>query len=390
MSLDDLDVGELRLRQSEKWGRYGGDVLGLGIAEMDVPLAGPVREVLVRTIERGDCGYVDSENPALAEAFAGFAADEWGWAVDPAGVLPATDVMLGIQQVLLRVTDPGDVVVINPPVYPPYFRTIAGIGRRVAEVQLVEGRLDLAGIEEAFAGGARAMLLCNPHNPTGRVVPAAELRELAAIAARHGATVIADEIHAPLVLGDAAHQPFLALGGEAAEVGITVTSTSKGWNLAALKCAVIVAAAAKRGGASGARAKRARSCRLSRLARLLRRLERRSRMARRGAGHPAAQPRPAGRTPRRSSCPRRAGRRAMPATWPGSTSASSAWATTRRRRCSSEPPSRSPTGRRSGLPAAATPGSTSPRQKRSCAKPSQDSHVNRRGQTPLCIGAGSG
>ena len=86
------------------------------------------------------------------------------------------------------------------------------------------------------------MLLCNPHNPTGRVVPAAELRELAAIAARHGATVIADEIHAPLVLGDAAHQPFLALGGEAAEVGITVTSTSKGWNLAALKCAVIVAA----------------------------------------------------------------------------------------------------------------------------------------------------
>ncbi len=254
MSLDDLDVGELRLRQSEKWGRYGGDVLGLGIAEMDFPLAEPVREVLVRAIERGDCGYVDSENPALAEAFAGFAADEWGWAVDPAGVLPATDVMLGIEQVLLRVTDPGDVVVINPPVYPPYFRTIAGIGRRVAEVQLVEGRLDLAGIEEAFAGGARAMLLCNPHNPTGRVVPAAELRELAAIAARHGATVIADEIHAPLVLGDAAHQPFLALGGEAAEVGITVTSTSKGWNLAALKCAVIVAADGRSGrcfGSSG-------------------------------------------------------------------------------------------------------------------------------------------
>jgi cysteine-S-conjugate beta-lyase len=246
VSLDDLDVGELRLRQSEKWGRYGGDVLGLGIAEMDFPLAGPVREVLVRAIERGDCGYVDSENPALAEAFASFAADEWGWVVDPAGVLPATDVMLGIEQVLLRVTDPGDVVVITPPVYPPYFRTIAGIGRRVAEVQLVEGRLDLAGIEEAFAGGARAMLLCNPHNPTGRVVPADELRELAAIAARHGATVIADEIHAPLVLGEAAYQPFLALGGEAAEVGITVTSTSKGWNLAALKCAVIVADEPKR------------------------------------------------------------------------------------------------------------------------------------------------
>ena len=242
MSLDDLDVAELRQRQSEKWGRWQGDVLGLGIAEMDFPLAEPVREVLVRAVERGDCGYVDDQNPALAEAFAGFAADEWGWTVDPAGVLPATDVMLGIEQVLLRVTDPEDVVVINPPVYPPYFVTIAGIGRRLAEVQLVEGRLDLEGIEAAFAGGARAMLLCSPHNPTGRVVPAAELRELAAIAARHDATVIADEIHAPLVLGEARHQPFLALGGEAAEVGITVTSTSKGWNLAALKCAVVVAA----------------------------------------------------------------------------------------------------------------------------------------------------
>src|SRR6185437_16111059 len=186
-------------------GRWKGDVLGLGIAEMDFPLAEPVRDVLVRAVERGDCGYVDDQNPALAEAFAGFAADEWGWTVDPAGVLPATDVMLGIEQVLLRVTDPEDVVVITPPVYPPYFVTIAGIGRRLAEVQLVEGRLDLDGIEAAFAGGARAMLLCNPHNPTGRVVPAAELRELAAIAARHGATVIADEIHAPLALGEARH-----------------------------------------------------------------------------------------------------------------------------------------------------------------------------------------
>ncbi|HEU0193404.1 MAG TPA: aminotransferase class I/II-fold pyridoxal phosphate-dependent enzyme [Gaiellales bacterium] len=242
MSLDDLDVAELRRRQSEKWGRHGGDVLGLGIAEMDFPLAEPVRQVLVEAVERGDCGYVDSGNLALQQAFAGFAADEWGWTVDPDGVLPATDVMLGIERVLMRVTEPGEPVVITPPVYPPYFVTINGIGRRVAEVPLVEGRLDLAGIGAAFAAGGRAMLLCNPHNPTGRVVPADELRELAAIAARHGATVIADEIHAPLVLGDATHQPFLALGGEAAEVGVTVTSTSKGWNLAALKCAVIVTA----------------------------------------------------------------------------------------------------------------------------------------------------
>jgi cysteine-S-conjugate beta-lyase len=245
VSPDDLDVAQLRRRPSEKWGRHGGDALGLGIAEMDFPLAAPVREVLVQAIEGGDCGYVDDENPALAEAFAGFAAAEWGWTVDPARVLPATDVMIGIEQVLLQVTAPGDAVVITPPVYPPYFVTIRGIGRRPAEVPLAEGRLDLAGIEAAFAAGARAMLLCNPHNPTGRVVPAAELQELAAIAARHGATVIADEIHAPLVLGDATHQPFLALGGEAAAVGVTVTSTSKGWNLAALKCAVIVAAEPK-------------------------------------------------------------------------------------------------------------------------------------------------
>jgi cystathionine beta-lyase len=106
--------------------------------------------------------------------------------------------------------------------------------------------LDLDGIDAALADGARAVLLCNPHNPTGTVHSRETLAALAEIAARHGAAVISDEIHAPLVYDDATFTPFLASSAEAAAVGYAVTSASKAFNLAGLKCAVMVTATDRR------------------------------------------------------------------------------------------------------------------------------------------------
>jgi len=230
------DLATLRTRRSSKWVEYPADVLPAFVAEMDVALAPAVRAALVASIDRGDTGY--AEPGGLFESFAAFARRRFGWAPDPSRMALVPDVMNGIVELLRHLTDPSDAVVITPPVYPPFFEGIPEAGRRVVEVPLAAGELDLDGLEAAFAGGARAFLLCNPHNPTGRVLERARLEQVAALAERHGVLVIADEIHAPLTLAGARHTPFAALGECRA---VVLASASKAFNLAGLKCAIAVA-----------------------------------------------------------------------------------------------------------------------------------------------------
>ncbi len=243
---EDLDLDRLRRRRSEKWQLHPPDVLPAFIAEMDYDLAEPVLAALRSAVDLSDCGYATADG--LGETFAAFAAARHGWAVDPGRVHLVPDVMAGVDAVLALATEPGDGVVINTPVYPPFFKHIGLAGRQVVEVPLVpvNGRweLDFARLEAAFAAGARGYLLCNPHNPTGRVFSAADLGRIASLAERYGVLVLADEIHASLTLPGARHTPFVSLGGAAAEHGVTLASASKAFNVAGLKGAVAVAGSA--------------------------------------------------------------------------------------------------------------------------------------------------
>jgi cystathionine beta-lyase len=238
-----LSLAELRRRTSMKWRTYPGDVLPLWVAEMDVPLAEPVVTAVSQALALGDTGY--PAGTPYAEALDGFARRRWGWpvAVERTAIVP--DVMLGVVEILKLVTGPGDAVVVNSPVYPPFYAFVRNAGRRVVEAPLGPGhRIDPAATEEAFrratAGGRRAaFLLCNPHNPTGTVHTARELAGVAELARGLGVRVVADEIHAPLVLPGAGHVPYLSLAGGAD--AFSLMSASKAWNLAGLKAALAVA-----------------------------------------------------------------------------------------------------------------------------------------------------
>ncbi|MFJ6656672.1 MalY/PatB family protein [Streptomyces sp. NPDC091377] len=245
-----LTLDRLRCRTSMKWRTYPEDVLPLWVAEMDVPLAEPVVRALTDALALGDTGY--PAGSAYARALGAFAEKRWGWdglAVERSAIVP--DVMLGVVEMLRLVTGPGDAVVVNPPVYPPFYQFVQHMDRRIVEAPLGEGegageglRIDLGVLEEAFqqavVGGARAAyLLCSPHNPTGTVHTAAELSAVAALAERYGVRVVADEIHAPVVAGGTDFVPYLSVPG--AERGLSLMSASKAWNLAGLKAALALA-----------------------------------------------------------------------------------------------------------------------------------------------------
>ncbi|MCO1597045.1 pyridoxal phosphate-dependent aminotransferase [Micromonospora sp. RHAY321] len=248
--LRQLTIDQLRQRTSLKWREYPEDVLPLWVAEMDVPLAEPVARAITDAVARGDTGY--TAGTAYPQALAEFARRRWGWdglAVERTALVP--DVMHGVVEALRLVTEPGDAVVVNCPVYPPFYEFVAHAGRRILEAPLGEDlRIDLGTLEDAFrrarAGGRpAAYLLCSPHNPTGVIHTADELAAVASLAERHGVRVVADEIHAPVVAGGARFVPYLSVPG--AENGLSLMSASKGWNLAGLRGALLIAGPAAAG-----------------------------------------------------------------------------------------------------------------------------------------------
>jgi cystathionine beta-lyase len=227
-----------------KWRTHPADVIPLWVAEMDVPLAAPVADALRHAIDLGDTGYPAGND--FARALATFAAHRWHWDDFPAErtcVVP--DVMMGIVEVLRLVTEPGDAVIVNAPVYPPFYAFVTHGGRRIVESPLnAGGRIDLDVLGDTFKqvntiSDRAVFLLSNPHNPTGAVHTPAELREVAELACRHGVRVIADEIHAPLVLPGAEFTPYLSVPGSGN--AFALTSASKAWNLSGLKAALVVA-----------------------------------------------------------------------------------------------------------------------------------------------------
>lgn len=237
-------LAELQMRRSDKWAGYGPGVISATIAEMDFPLADPIVEVLHAAIRRHDLGYTPGAITRLAKAFEGFAARRLNWRIDPGQVSVVTDVMIGLLELARLLAGPGGSVALSTPAYPPFLVEFPYANLAVNQIALQpDGSTDLEALTAAFATGTRAFILVNPHNPTGRVLPRAELEQIAELAADHQAWVLADEIHAPLTLPGKQHVPFLEVSDAARRRGFALTSASKAFNLAALKTALIITAA---------------------------------------------------------------------------------------------------------------------------------------------------
>jgi cystathionine beta-lyase len=241
------NLAELQSHRSEKWRGFAADVLPLPVAEMDFPVAQPIRDLLTEMISKSDLGYLGSI-PELGQGFAQFAGRRWNWEVDPLQVRAATDVGVAVVEVLRVFTNPGDSILVNSPVYQNFYNWINETKLNLVDVPFERTgdesanpwQINWDGIEKAYAAGLKVHLLCSPHNPLGRIYTKEELLRIVALAKRYEVLVISDEIHAPLTFKGNTFVPMLSLGADAESVSVTVTAASKGWNIAGLKCAIIV------------------------------------------------------------------------------------------------------------------------------------------------------
>jgi cystathionine beta-lyase len=242
--LDRYRRAELEARRGEKWARDPPGTIPLWVADMDYPIAPPIRRVLEGAIASGDLGYPSpSIERLLVSAFAVWTRSRHGLDVDPASVVVTTDVVQAIYLAIDSLSDPGDAIVTLTPAYPPYFVATDEKARRMVthDLRPVDGayRFQIDELRALVAAERpRLMLLCNPHNPTGRVFTRAELAELASIAVEADLVLIADEVHCDLVYPGSTHIPIASLGDEIARRTITLSSASKAFNLAGLRCAV--------------------------------------------------------------------------------------------------------------------------------------------------------
>jgi len=243
----ELSEGALRARRNAKWNLYGADVLPAYVADMDFSVAAPIQAAIERIVRDRDYGYQlrngERADRLVARVFAERMKSRYGWELSPDLVLPMVDLVQGACASILAFSDPGDGVVLQVPNYPPFREVINGMERRLLALPMRDDGtrhvFDMAELEKLVDRQTRIFLLCNPHNPTGRVFSRDELTALGQFAIERDLIVISDEIHSDLVYPGQQHIPLASLGPEIAARTVTLTSATKSFNIPGLRCALI-------------------------------------------------------------------------------------------------------------------------------------------------------
>ncbi len=237
-----VDLDRLRSLDGVKWSRYANhdaDVIPAWVADMDLAPAPMAIEAMQRVLDRGDLGYNLAASKALPEAFAKWQIDSHGWELDPEEVMLFNDVLHGIEYTIWHWTEPGDGVVLQTPIYPPFIKAVESTGRRIVGCPLDSDgwRFDVNRLREVIDDNTKVILMCNPHNPTGRVFDEAELRAMAEVVVEHDLLLISDEVWGDLLHPGTTHLPAAMVSPELAQRTVTLSSASKSFNLAGMRCA---------------------------------------------------------------------------------------------------------------------------------------------------------
>lgn len=244
-TFDEITAESLRAANWKKWTEFG-TATGAWVAEMDFGTAPAVRETLRRAAESGEgLGYLPTASlAAMQAAFASFVGARFHWRVAVEDVRPVADVLTAMQAAVRLTSRPGSPIILPTPAYMPFVTLPAALEREVIQVPLARenGRYvyDLDALDAAFAAGGHLLVLCNPHNPVGRVLERAELEAISEVVDRHGGRVFSDEIHAALTYPGHEHVPYASLSPVTAAHTVTAMSGSKAFNLPGLKCAQVV------------------------------------------------------------------------------------------------------------------------------------------------------
>jgi cysteine-S-conjugate beta-lyase len=229
---------------SNKWRKFPADVLPLWLADMDFPSPPAVVAALRARVEHGFFGYL-TEKPELREVVADRLAKRYGWRVEPEAVMPLPGVIAGFNLAIRALTTPGDGLLVQTPVYPPILRAAGNHGLTRDGHPLTRGAdgrytVDMDTFAAAIHPRTRAFLLCNPHNPVGRLFERRELEAMASACLRRDLWIIADEIHCDLLYDGRQHLPMATLAPEVEQRTVTLIAPSKTFNVPGLKCAVAV------------------------------------------------------------------------------------------------------------------------------------------------------
>lgn len=233
-----------RRSESVKWHRYDEDVLPMWVADMDFKSPQPVIDALRERVEHGVFGY-GMVPPQLREVVVDSLQRLYSWEVSPEDLIFLPGVVTGFNLVCQAVGSPGEGVLIQTPIYYPILDAPAHAGLTNDEMQLTrrsDGRyeIDFDLFQETITDRTRVFILCNPHNPVGRVFRREELERMAELCLRHDILICSDEIHGDLVFDDNQHLPIASLAPEIADKSVTLMAPSKTYNIAGLHCSVAI------------------------------------------------------------------------------------------------------------------------------------------------------
>ncbi len=246
--VEDLDPDFLRARLSSKWSSFAPDILPSNPAEMDFGVAPAIQAAMHDYVSKQQYGYSprgpESPNALLADAFCRRMENLFGWEEAlPERVIVVNDLIQAVMASVLANSEPGDGVALQVPAYPAFLSIISQSGRKaVLNPMRDTGRRYEIDADQFLAvtdEHTRVLLLCLPHNPTGRTFPREELADVVEGAMAMNMVIVADEIHADLLYDGRKHIPFAKMFPEAAERTITLYSATKSFNIPGLRTAVM-------------------------------------------------------------------------------------------------------------------------------------------------------